>query len=49
MTLAYEDGSSQLLSGRKSGDDVDFFLDETFIARVSNQELVAYSQSRLQG
>ncbi|MGL5026106.1 MAG: DUF3332 domain-containing protein [Shewanella oncorhynchi] len=47
MTLAYEDGSTQLLSGRKSGDDVSFFLDGTFIARVSNQELIAYSESRL--
>lgn len=47
MTLAYEDGSTQLLSGRKVGEDVDFFLDGAFITRVSNEELVAYSQSRL--
>lgn len=46
MLLSYEDGSTQVLSGRKSGEDVDFFLDDTFIARVSNQELIAYSQSR---
>ncbi|MGL4746448.1 MAG: DUF3332 family protein, partial [Shewanella sp.] len=47
MTLAYEDGSTQLLSGHKVGNDVDFFLDDAFITRVSNQELIAYSQSRL--
>ncbi|MGL5390770.1 MAG: DUF3332 domain-containing protein [Shewanella sp.] len=49
MTLAYEDGSTQLLSGRKDGESVDFYLDNEFIARVSNQDLIAYGESRLQG
>lgn len=44
MTLDYDDGTTQLLSGRKSGDEVTFFLDDKFVARVSNQELIAYGE-----
>lgn len=43
MTLNFDDGSQQLMSGKKSGDQVDFYLDEEFIARVSVQDLAHYS------
>ena len=45
MRLTYEDGSQQLMSGLKQGKHVDFYLDDTFIARVELDELVNYQQS----
>ncbi|MCK8044785.1 MULTISPECIES: DUF3332 domain-containing protein [Shewanella] len=44
MTLVYEDGSQQVMSGVKDNDHVDFYLDNAFIARVSTAELAAYQQ-----
>lgn len=44
MTLVYEDGSQQVMSGVKQGEHVDFYLDNSFIARVSTAELAAYQQ-----
>lgn len=45
MVLTYEDGSQQLMSGLKQDKHVDFYLDDTFIARVDVDELVKYQQS----
>ncbi len=45
MVLTYEDGSQQLMSGLKQDKHVDFYLDDTFIARVDLDELVKYQQS----
>ncbi|MEZ9820475.1 DUF3332 domain-containing protein [Shewanella sp. 10N.286.45.A1] len=45
MVLTYEDGSQQLMSGLKQDKHVDFYLDDTFIARVGLDELVKYQQS----
>ncbi|MCL1049921.1 DUF3332 domain-containing protein [Shewanella abyssi] len=44
MTLSYEDGSQQVMSGFKQGEHVDFYLDDSFIARVDLDELVNYQQ-----
>ncbi len=44
MVLTYEDGSQQLMSGLKQDKHVDFYLDDTFIARVDVDELVKYQQ-----
>ncbi|WP_261924002.1 DUF3332 domain-containing protein [Shewanella sp. NFH-SH190041] len=46
MTLTYEDGSEQVMSGQKTGEMVDFYLDNQFIASVSTQELESYVASR---
>lgn len=46
MTMTFEDGSQQVMTGRKQGDMVDFFLDGEFIASVSTAELEAYVAER---
>ncbi|MGI2258768.1 DUF3332 domain-containing protein [Shewanella sp. GXUN23E] len=46
MTMTYEDGSEQVMTGRKQGDMVDFYLDGQFIASVSTDELQAYVAQR---
>ncbi|MCF1428354.1 MAG: DUF3332 domain-containing protein [Shewanella sp.] len=46
MTMTYEDGSQQVMTGRKQGDMVDFYLDGQFIASVSTAELQAYVAER---
>ncbi|ABV35438.1 conserved hypothetical protein [Shewanella sediminis HAW-EB3] len=43
MTLTFDDGSQQQMSGHKRGEQVDFYLDNEFIARVSVDELASYS------
>ncbi|MCL1057539.1 DUF3332 domain-containing protein [Shewanella gelidimarina] len=45
MTLLYEDGSQQVMSGIKQNEHVDFYLDNAFITRMSLEELAAYQQS----
>lgn len=44
MLLTYEDGSQQLMSGMKQDKHVDFYLDDSFIARVDLDELLNYQQ-----
>ncbi|QQX81014.1 DUF3332 domain-containing protein [Shewanella sp. KX20019] len=44
MVLTYEDGSQQLMSGIKQDKHVDFYLDDSFIARVDLDELVNYQR-----
>lgn len=44
MLLTYEDGSQQLMSGIKQDKHVDFYLDDSFIARVDLDELLNYQQ-----
>ncbi|MBV7314164.1 DUF3332 domain-containing protein [Shewanella sp. NIFS-20-20] len=46
MLLTYEDGSEQIMSGEKIGDNVDFYLDGEHIATASAAELQAYYASR---
>ncbi|WP_025820521.1 DUF3332 domain-containing protein [Shewanella marina] len=46
MMLTYEDGTTQLMEGKKDGEMVDFYLDKQLITRVSLNELVAYQQSK---
>ncbi|MBO2660092.1 DUF3332 family protein [Shewanella algae] len=42
MTLSYEDGTKQVMLGRKQGEMVDFYLDQEFIASVSIAEMESY-------
>ncbi|MDE0568556.1 MULTISPECIES: DUF3332 family protein [Shewanella] len=46
MTLSYEDGSEQVILGRKQGEMVDFYLDQEFIASVSIAEMESYVAAR---
>ncbi len=46
MTLSYEDGSEQVMLGRKQGEMVDFYLDQEFIASVSIAEMESYVAAR---
>ncbi|MGI2897555.1 hypothetical protein [Shewanella algae] len=46
MTLSYEDGSEQVMLGRKQGVMVDFYLDQEFIASVSIAEMESYVAAR---
>jgi len=46
MTLSYEDGSKQVMLGRKQGEMVDFYLDQQFIASVSIAEMESYVAAR---
>ncbi|PWF93981.1 hypothetical protein DD549_01440 [Shewanella algae] len=46
MTLSYEDGSEQVMLGRKQGEMVDFYLDQQFIASVSIAEMESYVADR---
>ncbi|WP_335908830.1 DUF3332 domain-containing protein [Shewanella indica] len=46
MTLSYEDGSEQVMLGRKQGEMVDFYLDQQFIASVSIAEMESYVAAR---
>ncbi|MEL4879484.1 DUF3332 family protein [Shewanella algae] len=46
MTLSYEDGSEQVILGRKQGEMVDFYLDQQFIASVSIAEMESYVAAR---
>ena len=46
MTMTFEDGSQQVMTGRKQGEMVDFYLDGEFIASVSTTELEAYVAER---
>ncbi|WP_243892422.1 DUF3332 family protein [Shewanella algae] len=46
MTLSYEDGSEQVMLGRKHGEMVDFYLDQQFIASVSIAEMESYVAAR---
>nr|WP_231473552.1 DUF3332 family protein [Shewanella sp. 38A_GOM-205m] len=46
MTLSYEDGTKQVMLGRKQGEMVDFYLDQQFIASVSIAEMESYLAAR---
>ncbi|MDL2195876.1 DUF3332 family protein [Shewanella algae] len=46
MTLSYEDGTEQVMLGRKQGEMVDFYLDQQFIASVSIAEMESYVAAR---
>ncbi|WP_345846541.1 DUF3332 family protein [Shewanella algae] len=46
MTLSYEDGTKQVMLGRKQGEMVDFYLDQQFIASVSIAEMENYVAAR---
>ncbi|GAB1130450.1 MAG: hypothetical protein WLagBPW_04930 [Shewanella algae] len=46
MTLSYEDGTEQVMLGRKHGEMVDFYLDQEFIASVSIAEMENYVAAR---
>nr|WP_259663569.1 DUF3332 family protein [Shewanella algae] len=46
MTLSYEDGTKQVMLGRKQGEMVDFYLDQEFIASVSITEMENYVAAR---
>ncbi|MEL4473414.1 hypothetical protein [Shewanella algae] len=46
MTLSYEDGSEQVMLGRKHGEMVDFYLGQQFIASVSIAEMESYVAAR---
>ncbi|WP_263858589.1 DUF3332 family protein [Shewanella algae] len=46
MTLSYEDGTEQVMLGRKHGEMVDFYLDQEFIASVSITEMESYVAAR---
>ncbi|WP_259663640.1 DUF3332 family protein [Shewanella algae] len=46
MTLSYEDGTKQVMLGRKQGEMVDFYLDQEFIASVSIAEMESYVAAR---
>ncbi|TVO88776.1 DUF3332 family protein [Shewanella algae] len=46
MTLSYEDGTKQVMLGRKHGEMVDFYLDQQFIASVSIAEMESYVAAR---
>lgn len=46
MTLSYEDGTEQVMLGRKQGEMVDFYLDQEFIASVSIAEMERYVAAR---
>ncbi|MEM5732298.1 DUF3332 family protein [Shewanella algae] len=46
MTLSYEDGTEQVMLGRKHGEMVDFYLDQQFIASVSIAEMESYVAAR---
>ncbi|WP_257575088.1 DUF3332 family protein [Shewanella algae] len=46
MTLSYEDGTKQVMLGRKQGEMVDFYLDQQFIASVSIAEMESYVAAR---
>lgn len=46
MTLSYEDGTKQVILGRKQGEMVDFYLDQQFIASVSIAEMESYVAAR---
>lgn len=45
MTLTFDDGSQQQISGQKKGEQVDLYLDKAFIARVSVKELANYASA----
>ncbi|WP_427916317.1 hypothetical protein [Shewanella algae] len=46
MTLSYEDGTEQVMLGRKQGEMVEFYLDQEFIASVSIAEMESYVAAR---
>ncbi|GAB1041690.1 MAG: hypothetical protein SPiBPW_00570 [Shewanella algae] len=46
MTLSYEDGTEQVMLGRRHGEMVDFYLDQEFIASVSIAEMESYVAAR---
>ncbi|BCV51390.1 DUF3332 family protein [Shewanella algae] len=46
MTLSYEDGTEQVMLGRRHGEMVDFYLDQQFIASVSIAEMESYVAAR---
>ncbi|MGB5142859.1 DUF3332 domain-containing protein [Shewanella indica] len=46
MTLSYEDGTEQVMLGRKQGEMVDFYLVQQFIASVSIAEMESYVAAR---
>ncbi|MCE9787377.1 DUF3332 domain-containing protein [Shewanella chilikensis] len=44
--VSYEDGTEQVMLGRKQGEMVDFYLDQEFIASVSIAEMERYVAAR---
>lgn len=47
MSVAYADGSTQILRGEKEGEMVNFFLNDEFITAVSVEELNEYAANRV--
>lgn len=47
MSVAYADGSTQVLRGEKEGEMVNFFLNDEFITAVSVEELNEYAANRV--
>ncbi|MCH4294644.1 DUF3332 domain-containing protein [Shewanella sp. 3B26] len=46
MLVRFSDGSEQTMTGKRSGDKVDFFVDNSFVTSVSIDELSAYAANR---
>lgn len=46
MAVRFSDGSQQTMTGKRSGDKVDFFVDNRFVTSVSIDELSAYAANR---
>ncbi|CZF82756.1 hypothetical protein GCE9029_03416 [Grimontia celer] len=47
MSVAYADGTTQILRGEKDGEMVNFFLNDEFITAVSVEELNQYAANRV--
>ncbi|QYK04582.1 DUF3332 domain-containing protein [Shewanella zhangzhouensis] len=46
MLVRFSDGRDQTMTGKRSGEGVDFFVDNHFVTRVSIEELSAYAANR---
>ncbi|AZQ11910.1 DUF3332 domain-containing protein [Shewanella khirikhana] len=46
MLVRFSDGSEQTMTGKRSGDKVDFFVDNRFVTSVTIDELSAYAANR---
>ena len=46
MLVRFSDGSQQTMTGKRNGDKVDFFVDNSFVTSVSIDELSAYAANR---
>ncbi|ABM01157.1 DUF3332 domain-containing protein [Shewanella amazonensis] len=46
MLVRFSDGSEQTMTGKRSGDGVDFYVDGAFVTQVQLSELSTYAASR---